>query len=346
MAQNDQNNKEFLITHTQWDQAQVTPKSLQNLLENENVQRILHGFWERQITSGPITNQAIQAVKEKRQRLIKWMFEVCVHSKCEIPVLPHAIKLLDRFLSITPCKDEHLQAVGAASILLASKFRETTPLGIKRLSQLTQGAVSENMIRDVEMVTLMKLKWDISCATYVEFLPFIFDILDSSIQEQVANGDQEYKRMSDLLRSEEFRSYVAKYIDKLAALCYWSEPDLITKPPSVIAVQCVSVFFKQQNYLTTRMITSALTSYIPTLSNKTDMDTCWETATQVWAGYATAPRSQRTNQRPAQPTQRQPPRRDDENSRSQNRPNSHNPLAKHNAVENPAAMDSGNYSGE
>jgi len=27
--------------------------------------------------------------------------------------------------------------------------------------------------------------------------------------------------MSDHLRSEEFRQYVNKYIDKLAALCYW-----------------------------------------------------------------------------------------------------------------------------
>ena len=91
--------------------------------------------------------------------------------------------------------------------------------------------------------------------------------------------------MSDHLRSEEFRQYVNKYIDKLAALCYWqgtyhydvmicyvilpkcntfySEPDLITKPPSVIAVQCVSVFFMQQDYLKTRTITSALTPYIP-----------------------------------------------------------------------------------
>ena len=44
---------------------------------------------------------------------------------------------------------------------------------------------------------------------------------------------------------------------------FYSEPDLITKPPSVIAVQCVSVFFMQQDYLKTRTITSALTPYIP-----------------------------------------------------------------------------------
>ena len=39
-----QNNKIF----------KVTPRSLQNLLEHENVQRIPFGFWERQITSKSI----------------------------------------------------------------------------------------------------------------------------------------------------------------------------------------------------------------------------------------------------------------------------------------------------
>ena len=88
----------------------------------------------------------------------------------------------------------------------------------------------------------MKLKWDISCPTYIEFLPFIYDILDSSLQEDIGKGNQvrnrfrfycrfhfrfglnffqENKKMSDHLRSEEFRQYVNKYIDKLAALCYW-----------------------------------------------------------------------------------------------------------------------------
>ena len=42
---------------------------------------------------------------------------------------------------------------------------------------------------------------------------------------------------------------------------------MITKPPSVIAVQCVSVFFMQQDYLKTRTITSALTPYIPVSTN-------------------------------------------------------------------------------
>ena len=36
----------------------------------------------------------------------------------------------------------------------------------------------------------MKLKWDISCPTYIEFLPFIYDILDSSLQEDIGKGNQ------------------------------------------------------------------------------------------------------------------------------------------------------------
>ena len=106
--------------------------------------------------------------------ILYFYIQVCTHSKCEMAVFPHAVKLLDRFLSNTPCREEnlqvcthlqipkslliagfepgnsrvnHFQAVGGACVLLASKFRETTPLGIKRVCQLTQGAVSEDMIK-------------------------------------------------------------------------------------------------------------------------------------------------------------------------------------------------------
>ena len=44
---------------------------------------------------------------------------------------------------------------------------------------------------------------------------------DNNLERLKNIGFQENKKMSDHLRSEEFRQYVNKYIDKLAALCYW-----------------------------------------------------------------------------------------------------------------------------
>ena len=151
----------------------------------------------------------------------------------------------------------------------------------------------------------MKLKWDISCPTYIEFLPFIYDILDSSLQEDIGKGNQvrscqflvhfwtrpnvklflrqtkrcpiicdqkNFDNMSTNTLTNSQHSAIGKVrftsLWRHDPVCYviitfYSEPDLITKPPSVIAVQCVSVFFMQQDYLKTRTITSALTPYIP-----------------------------------------------------------------------------------
>ena len=85
------------------------------------------------------------------------------------------------------------------------------------------------------------------------------------------------------------------------------------------------------------------------MTNKTDMQVCWETAMLVWAGYATdnRRRGQRTaNQQTSNMT---PNSQHASNMTPRNNNNSRSPNAtvmKHQATENPAAMDSGNYSGE
>jgi hypothetical protein len=288
--------KEFLITNTQWDPSQVTPRSLSAILQLEAVHPVIP-YWERQterLSDGRFSSlgaifdsisDAENSVKEKRQILIKWLCEVCTASKCESSVLPHAIKMLDRFLACTKCKAKHLQAVGAACILISSKFRETTPLGIRRISQMTRGAVSEDMLRDVEVVILMKLHWDIGCVTYSELLPFLFDILASNPVCQHLPQ----------LHEESFRKYVSKYVDKIAALCYWAEPDLISQRPSVLSVCCLGVFFQKMGYLEPRPLMRALHGYITTLRNHQEISTCWDCATSVWTSFArpSAPPTQR-----------------------------------------------------
>ena len=55
--------------------------------------------------------------------------------------------------------------------------------------------------------------------------------------------------MSDHLRSEEFRQYVNKYIDKLAALCYWQGTyhyDVTICYVIVTSYQNVTLFIQSQ----------------------------------------------------------------------------------------------------
>jgi len=84
------------------------------------------------------------------------------------------------------------------------------------------------------------------------------------------------------------------------------------------------------------------------MTNRTDMQVCWDTAMLVWTGYATDNRRRGQQQnRPAnqQPTNQLPT--SNVTPRNNNNSRSHNPtMMKHQVTENPAAMDSGNYSGE
>ena len=40
--------------------------------------------------------------------------------------------------------------------------------------------LDNEIFKDIEIVILLKLHWDISSTTYVEILPFIYDILASN----------------------------------------------------------------------------------------------------------------------------------------------------------------------
>jgi hypothetical protein len=215
-------NKQFLITKTEWDPSLVTPQSLSALLHLEAVHPVLpywsnqcerkNGFIEAFGTKFETVVEAEKSVKEKRQILIKWICDVCNSLQCHSTVFPHTIKMIDRVLACTKVAAIRLQSVGAACLFIVSKFRETTPISIQRLCQLTKGAVGADMLRDVEMVVLLKLHMDISSVTYPEFLPFLFDILASNPS----------CKSVPQLHHDSFRSYVTKYVRKIADLCYWA----------------------------------------------------------------------------------------------------------------------------
>lgn len=58
-----------------------------------------------------------------RAILVEWMTDVCTELGLDVEVLPVAVAVLDRFLSLQPVYKHQLQAVGTASLFIASKVR-------------------------------------------------------------------------------------------------------------------------------------------------------------------------------------------------------------------------------
>ena len=48
------------------------------------------------------------------------------------------------------------------------------------IKQSVERFLDNEIFKDIEIVILLKLHWDISSTTYVEILPFIYDILASN----------------------------------------------------------------------------------------------------------------------------------------------------------------------
>ena len=95
------------------------------------------------------------------------------------------------------------------------------------IKQFVRRLLDNEIFKDIEIVILLKLHWDISSTTYVEILPFIYDILASNpvsfllLLNYLTINSQATSRVHGL-RQEEFRAQLSRTISDLAFRCYYN----------------------------------------------------------------------------------------------------------------------------
>jgi len=157
-----------------------------------------------------------------RKMVVDWMLEVCEEQRCDDDVFALAVNYFDRFLSLggTPVAKNQLQLLGAVSMFIASKLKESLPgLSGEKLVIYTDNSITLKQLFDWELFLLSKLRWDMAAITPIDFL------------------DQLLWRMSFPVTYDVSR---VREIALCVAILTYTDHKFSHYPPSMIAATCIT----------------------------------------------------------------------------------------------------------
>jgi hypothetical protein len=110
-------------------------------------------------------------INEKmRAILIDWLVDVCLKYKMRPQTLFIVVDVVDRFLSQTQIKRNHLQLVGISALMLVAKYEEIYPPNIKEYVTVCDNAYTREQLLEQESQILLALEFNLVRPTSLEFL--------------------------------------------------------------------------------------------------------------------------------------------------------------------------------
>ncbi|CAK9294568.1 unnamed protein product [Gordionus sp. m RMFG-2023] len=165
-----------------------------------------------------------------RKTLVTWMYEVCEELKRRKDVFQLAVNYLDRFLSSINTPKCHLQLLGSACMLLASKFKEALPLSSQILIVYTDHSITLPELLKWELLLSSVLNWDIAAPT------------SSLILELLVQLHPHFYNMNPDLK-ENIQKTTQFFLDKCSLEFLYS-----SFPPSMMASSCLCIAYIMYSY--------------------------------------------------------------------------------------------------
>lgn len=153
-----------------------------------------------------------------RKDIVEWLTDICKEMRCRRVTLFTAVRFLDRILQSTKVAKDNLQLVAICSFLVAVKYEgpeEIVP-SLSEASFLTQSQYDADVIREVEVHILNRLKWDLTEYTSFHFLQHF---LGNTLSELGTKRKNRYvKKLTYQLASACLKTYAfEKYRPSLLA---------------------------------------------------------------------------------------------------------------------------------
>lgn len=165
-------------------------------LSDEHVlSRMLASEQRQELQSYFSTQFQREFTENDRRELAMWMNDVCQAECCQPDVFPLSIQIVDRFLSLVRTKRSQLQLLGAVSLLLASKMRQTSQIAAKHLIYYTQDLITLNELRTWELFVLTTLKWDLALITPVDYLDILVKRMKLTDEQIICDIEAEAQRL-------------------------------------------------------------------------------------------------------------------------------------------------------
>lgn len=189
--------------------------------------------YHRPFSSNP-RGTSLETVKQCRSIVVEWMTEVATSYSLSNITIHLAVAIMDRLLGELDVSRGMIQLVGTTCILIAAKLEEmeeNVP-SIVQLNACTDDTYTPELIKQMEAMSLNRLKWDTNAVTPIHFLGVYLDGTLSP-NELVLNFPigPAYGRISyDLASFSEF------FVD----LCR-QDFEFLRYLPSMIAASCVAV---------------------------------------------------------------------------------------------------------
>ncbi|GMT28061.1 hypothetical protein PFISCL1PPCAC_19358 [Pristionchus fissidentatus] len=132
-----------------------------------------------------------------RATLIDWMQEVCFAEKLHRETFHLAIDYVDRFMNKEglDVKISAYQLLGTTALFLAAKYEEIYPPKVEDVVAYTDHACSVGQVRQLEMLMLSALEWELNVITPLHWAHLFLELL-------TGNAKPSSSRIADLLQSD------------------------------------------------------------------------------------------------------------------------------------------------